>query len=357
MSDADIFSGHDETQETVFLNSVGTRFRPDLAFPKLSEDMLERLKSYGEEEDVDADICLYSHGDRNIDLFIVLEGGIDIILPDAQGGSKVYNQIRAFNFSGEINLFNSQGAVVEARTIARSRLLRIPRNKLRELMRAEGDIANLLVQASVWRRLRIVEAAVSGVTLKGFPDDPQMILLRRFFLRNTYPHHVTELTPSDLDASEAENSYPIVLLPDGRRLERPGIPALADELGITEIPDASIIFDVAVVGAGPGGLAAAVYAASEGLSTVVIEAVAPGGQAGTSSKIENYLGFPTGISGQQLATRAQMQALKFGVDFAIAREVITIERTDGIHKFNFGRRSLDSHAIRRRRNRCAVSYA
>lgn len=332
MSDADIFSDHNETQETVFLNSVGTRFRPDLAFPKLSEDMLERLRSYGEEEDVDADICLYSHGDRNIDLFIVLEGGIDIILPDAQGGRRVYNQIRALNFSGELNLFNSQGAVVEARTIAWSRLLRIPRNKLKELMRAEGDIANLLVQASVWRRLRIVEAAVSGVTLKGFPDDPQMILLRRFFLRNTYPHHVTELTPGDLNVSDAASSYPIVLLPDGRRLERPGIPALADELGITEIPDASIVFDVTVVGAGPGGLAAAVYAASEGLSTVVVEAIAPGGQAGTSSKIENYLGFPTGISGQQLATRAQMQALKFGVDFAIAREVVTIDRVENIHR-------------------------
>jgi len=344
MSGADIFSGHDETHEAVFLNSVGTTFRPDLAFPKLSEDMLERLRSYGEEEDVDADICLYSHGDRNIDLFIVLEGGIDIILPEAQGGNRVYNQIRALNFSGELNLFNSQGAVVEARTIARSRLLRIPRNKLRELMRAEGDIANLLVQASVWRRLRIVEAAVSGVTLKGFPDDPQMILLRRFFLRNTYPHHVIELTPGDLDASEAESCYPIVLLPDGRRLERPVIPVLADELGITEIPDPSIVFDIAVVGAGPGGLAAAVYAASEGLSTVVIEAVAPGGQAGTSSKIENYLGFPTGISGQQLATRAQMQALKFGVEFAIAREVVTIERADDIHTLTL----TGGHSIRTR---------
>jgi len=344
MSGADIFSGHDETQEAVFLNSVGTTFRPDLAFPKLSEDMLERLRSYGEEEDVDANICLYSHGDRNIDLFIVLEGGIDIILPDAQGGNRVYNQIRALNFSGELNLFNSQGAVVEARTIARSRLLRIPRNRLRELMRAEGDIANLLVQASVWRRLRIVEAAVSGVTLKGFPDDPQMILLRRFFLRNTYPHHVTELTPDDLGPSDAASSYPIVLLPDGRRLERPGITALADELGITEIPDAAIVFDVAVVGAGLGGLAAAVYAASEGLSTVVIEAVAPGGQAGTSSKIENYLGFPTGISGQQLATRAQMQALKFGVDFAIAREVVTIERNNDIHRLTLA----GGHSIRTR---------
>ena len=332
MSDTDGFSNNDETEEAVFLNSVGTRFRPDLAFPKLSEDMVERLRSYGHEESVRIDTCLYSHGDRNIDLFVVLEGGIDVVLPGANGGMKVYNQIRAFNFSGEINLFNSQGAVVEARTVAPSRLLRIPRAKLKELMRAEGDIANLLVQACVWRRLRIVEAAVSGVTLKGLPDDPQMILLRRFFLRNIYPHHVVELTEDDVNASGSDISYPVVQLPDGRVLERPAISNLADQLGITEIPDSKTIFDVAVVGAGPGGLAAAVYAASEGLSTVVIEAVAPGGQAGTSSKIENYLGFPTGIGGQQLATRAQMQALKFGVDFAIAREVVTIEPVEGIHR-------------------------
>jgi thioredoxin reductase (NADPH) len=346
MSDTHGFSNHDETEEAVFLNSVGTRFRPDLAFPKLSEDMVERLRSYGQEESVGTDICLYSHGDRNIDLFVVLEGGIDVVLPGARGGMKVYNQIRAFNFSGEINLFNSQGAVVEARTVAPSLLLRIPRARLKELMRAEGDIANLLVQACVWRRLRIVEAAVSGVTLKGLPDDPQMILLRRFFLRNIYPHHVVEMTEDDLNASGSKISYPVVLLPDGRVLERPAISNLADELGITEIPDSKTIFDVAVVGAGPGGLAAAVYAASEGLSTVVIEAVAPGGQAGTSSKIENYLGFPTGIGGQQLATRAQMQALKFGVDFAIAREVVTIEPVEGIHRLTLaGGHSICTRSI------------
>jgi thioredoxin reductase (NADPH) len=127
-------------------------------------------------------------------------------------------------------------------------------------------------------------------------------------------------------------SYPVVQLPDGRVLARPEISVLADELGITEIPDSNTIFDVAVVGAGPAGLAAAVYAASEGLSTVVVEKIAPGGQAGTSSKIENYLGFPTGIGGQQLAIRAQMQAVKFGVHFAISREVVSVSKTLGIYK-------------------------
>jgi thioredoxin reductase (NADPH) len=119
---------------------------------------------------------------------------------------------------------------------------------------------------------------------------------------------------------------------DGRVLARPSITALADELGITELPDSEMVYDVTVVGAGPAGLAAAVYAASEGLSTLVVEGIAPGGQAGTSSKIENYLGFPTGISGQQLGSRAHLQALKFGVHFAISREIVSAQQVDGIHR-------------------------
>jgi thioredoxin reductase (NADPH) len=131
---------------------------------------------------------------------------------------------------------------------------------------------------------------------------------------------------------DVESTLPAVALSDGRTLYRPTITELADELGITELPDPDMIYDVTVVGAGPAGLAAAVYAASEGLCTIVIEGTAPGGQAGTSSKIENYLGFPTGISGQRLASRAQLQALKFGVRFAISREVVTAEQTECIHK-------------------------
>jgi thioredoxin reductase (NADPH) len=135
---------------------------------------------------------------------------------------------------------------------------------------------------------------------------------------------MVELQDEALVETDVPTNYPTVELANGRVLTRLENSELADALGITELPDSSEIFDVAVVGAGPGGLAAAVYAASEGLSTVVIEGVAPGGQAGTSSKIENYLGFPTGIGGQQLAIRALMQALKFGVEFAIARAVVSV---------------------------------
>jgi thioredoxin reductase (NADPH) len=204
-------------------------------------------------------------------------------------------------------------------------------------MRAEGDIANLIMQATIWRRIGIISEAGGGIVLLGHAGDAETIQLQRFLLRNTYPHRIVETTEEvstqvDDYRSGHESTLPAVVLSDGRTLHRPTITQLADELGITELPDPHMIYDVTVVGAGPSGLAAAVYAASEGLCTIVIEGIAPGGQAGTSSKIENYLGFPTGISGQRLASRAQLQALKFGVKFAISRDVITAEQIDGIHR-------------------------
>lgn len=311
--------------------------RPDLAFPKLTEEMVERLRPYGHEESISADVHLFTFGERGVDMFVVLDGQIDMSLPATSGESKIIAHHQRFDFSGELNLLNSQGSLVEARTVGECRLLRIPRSGLQRLMRAEGDIANLIMQATIWRRIGIISEADGGIVLKGHAGDAETIQLQRFLLRNTYPHKIVETTqeePPHVDHSRSghASALPAVVLSDGRTLYRPTITQLADELGITELPDPRRIYDVTVVGAGPSGLAAAVYAASEGLCTIVIEGIAPGGQAGTSSKIENYLGFPTGISGQRLASRAQLQALKFGVEFAISRDVVTAEQIDGIHK-------------------------
>ncbi len=298
--------------------------------------MGERLRAYGREEWLAENLLLFTAGDRQVDLFVVLEGEITISLPPRDGEAKIIAYHRRFDFTGELNMLNSQGSLVEARTVTESRILRIPRSGLQRLMRAEGDIANLIAQATIWRRIGIIDEAAGGVTLFGHAGDAEMIELQRFFIRNNYPHRIVDLQdvsalPDD-GLTDVEPSLPAVVLSSGRTLYRPTIAELADELGITELPDPEMIYDVAVVGAGPAGLAAAVYAASEGLCTIVIEGIAPGGQAGTSSKIENYLGFPTGISGQRLASRAQLQALKFGVRFAISRQVVTAEQTDGIHK-------------------------
>jgi thioredoxin reductase (NADPH) len=312
-------------------------FRPELAFPQLTEEMVERLRPYGREETVPANHSLFIPGERQVDMFVVLDGEITISLPTAGGETKVIAHHRRFDFSGELNLLNAQGSLVGARTVTESRILRIPRSELQRLMRAEGDIANLIAQATIWRRIGLLGEATGGIVLMGHAGDAEMTELQRFLVRNSYPHRIVEApveeaAPPDIGLSDFDSSSPAVVLSDGRTLYRPTIAELADELGITELPDPEMIYDVTVVGAGPAGLAAAVYAASEGLCTLVIESIAPGGQAGTSSKIENYLGFPTGISGQRLASRAQLQALKFGVRFAISREVITAEQIDGIHK-------------------------
>lgn len=147
--------------------------------------------------------------------------------------------------------------MAEARTISESRLLRIDPSQLQRLMRAEGDIANLIVQAAIWRRIAIMKDATGGVVLMGQPNEPQTTQLQRFFIRNSYPFRIVETSPEDLHgAAGGAAGLPAVQLSSGRVLYRPTIPELADELGITELPDPERIYDVAVVGAGPGGLAA-----------------------------------------------------------------------------------------------------
>jgi thioredoxin reductase (NADPH) len=322
-------------------------FRSDLAFQTLTEEMVRRLKGYGREEIVPQNVTLYTHGDRDSDMFVVLDGGIDVVLRSLSGGYKVFAHHRKHQFSGELSLLNSQRAVTEARTVMESRLLRISRKELRLLMRSEGDIANIIVSAAIWRRIGIVADASGGVVLRGFAGNADLMHLQRFFVRNYYPHRIEEIPKDDEPGKGTVSSQlPAVVLPGGRILSRPSITDLADELGITELPDPHTIYDVAVVGAGPSGLAAAVYAASDGLSTIVIEGTAPGGQAGTSSKIENYLGFPTGVSGAQLASRGHLQALKFGVHFAISREIVAAQQIDGIHKLTLaGGKTVCSRSV------------
>jgi thioredoxin reductase (NADPH) len=312
-------------------------FRPDLAFPKLTEEMVERLRGYGVEETIAGEVVLFTYGDRQVDMFVILDGEIEISISGSDGEKKVISQPGKLEFTGELNLLNSQGSLVEARTVVESRVVRITRDALQRLMRAEGEIANMITSATIWRRIGIIGGGIGGIVVMGDLVDPETIGLQRFLVRNSYPHRIVE-APAVLAVqtedvlTDNEPKLPAVLLTDGRTLYRPTITELADELGITELPDPTMVYDVIVVGAGPSGLAAAVYAASEGLCTIVVEGTAPGGQAGTSSKIENYLGFPTGISGQRLASRAQLQALKFGVRFAISRDVVSAEQVDGIHR-------------------------
>jgi thioredoxin reductase (NADPH) len=313
-------------------------FNPELAFPYLTEEMVARLQGYGHQETFEAGAALWTRGEREVDMFVVLEGTVEVYAQGDNGERKAVATLHEKQFSGELDLLSSRRTLVDGCTATACVLLRVPRSQLQRLLRSEGDIANLIMQATIWRRLGILERSSASIILLGRRTAADTLELQRFLTRNNYPHRLLEPTAEQFAHAEPEtlspDEYllPAVIFADGRVLHRPTIADLADQLGLTEVLDPETTYDIAVVGAGPAGLAAAVYGASEGLSTLVIEGIAPGGQAGTSSKIENYLGFPTGVSGQELAYRAQVQAQKFGARLAISRDAVAIDQMDGIHQ-------------------------
>jgi len=316
--------------------STSPPFNAELAFPYLTEEMVTRLHGFGHKETFDAGVDLWTRGEREVDMFVVLDGVVDVYAQGENGERKVIATLHEKQFSGELDLLSSRQTLVNGCTATACALLRIPRTELQRLLRSEGDIANLILQATIWRRLGIVARSSASIILLGRSTATDTMLLQRFLTRNNYPHQLLEPTPEQFEHAEAEASstdeylLPAVIFADGKILHRPTLAELADQLGLTETLDPETIYDIIVVGAGPAGLAAAVYGASEGLSTLVIEGIAPGGQAGTSSKIENYLGFPTGVSGLELANRAQVQAQKFGARLAISRDVVAIDQVNGL---------------------------
>ena len=294
-------------------------------FPRLSEEMAARLAAYGVEEGLPKDTLLFARGQRRVDFFLVLDGSIEIFDLDHAGHPNVFTVHTAGQFTGELDQFNDRQILVSARTGTDSRVVRVKRADFRRLVTGEPDIGETIMRAFILRRVGLIRHVHGGVVLIGPGHGADTLRLQRFLVRNGYPHRLldTDLDPGAdgfLSCFElTPDQLPVVISSDERILRNPSTAALADDLGLTETIDPDRVHDLVVVGAGPAGLAAAVYAASEGLATVVVEGVAPGGQAGTSSKIENYLGFPTGISGQALAGRAQVQAQKFGARLAISR--------------------------------------
>ncbi|MBC7781407.1 MAG: FAD-dependent oxidoreductase [Proteobacteria bacterium] len=304
-------------------------------FPRLSDEMAARIATYGEAQDLPAGTVVFERGQRSVDFFFVLEGNIEIFDSGEQCTPQVITTHGERQFTGELDLFNDRAILVSGRTGADTRVIRVRRADFRRLVTGEPDIGEILMRAFILRRVGLIRHTHGGVVLIGPGHAADTLRLQRFLTRNGYPMRLFD-TEADPDAGGfldcfriTPDQLPVVIVEDQHVLRNPTTARLADELGLTEIIDPARVYDVAIVGAGPAGLAAAVYAASEGLDTIVIEGTAPGGQAGTSSKIENYLGFPTGISGQALAGRAQVQAQKFGARLAISRNVagLDCERT------------------------------
>ena len=300
-------------------------------FPVLSEGMAARVARYGSEERFEARAPVFDRGDRSVDFFVVASGSIEIFDVDEHDQPQVFVVLRARQFAGELDLFNDRQVLVSARAGEASRILRIKRADFRRLVSTEADIGEIVMRAFILRRVGLIRHVHGGVVVVGPAHSADTLRLQQFLSRNAYPHRLLD-TEHDAEAggfldcfSLTAADLPVVVAPGHRVLRNPSLAQMADDLGLTETFDHTKVFDLAVVGAGPAGLAAAVYGASEGLQTIVVESMAPGGQAGTSSKIENYLGFPTGISGQALAGRAQVQAQKFGARLALSRAVVGLD--------------------------------
>jgi thioredoxin reductase (NADPH) len=299
-------------------------------FPRLDAETQARLAPYGQVETPTTGETLFRRGDREVDFFVVLEGAIDL-LDEKDAGESAFHSYGIGQFTGELHLFNDRALLVTGQAAPDTRLLRISRTEFQRMVSTEADIGEMIMRAFILRRVELIASGQGGVTLVGSSHAAGTHRVRAFLTRNAHPYRLLDLDsdPAGLaaiaDFAVGEDDLPIVMLPGGETLRNPTSTALASALGIDQAGDPDLIYDVAVVGAGPAGLAASVYAASEGLSTVAIESEAPGGQAGTSSRIENYLGFPTGISGQALAGRAQVQAQKFGARLAVSRPVVNLD--------------------------------
>jgi thioredoxin reductase (NADPH) len=305
--------------------------RRSQTFPRLEPEMMDRVSAFGSEIEVKKDTTLFSRGERHTDFFLIRSGSIEILDPLGDGSLRVLAHQGEREFTGELDLFNDREILVTARAAEDSRLIRLERSSFLRMMSAEPDIGEIVTRALILRRVGFIKHGQAGVVLIGPGHAADTLRLQRFLTRNGYPHRLID---SDIDEHAGEMvaalkicalSLPVIVPPGKPVLQNPATQELADVLGLTEAIDPAEVYDVLVVGAGPAGLAAAVYAASEGLKTIVIEGVAPGGQAGTSSKIENYLGFPTGISGQALAGRAQVQAQRFGARLAISRMAVSVD--------------------------------
>jgi len=298
--------------------------------PHLSDADIARITPYGSERTWRAGETVVRPGDPAIGMLLVLEGRVRIMQPDGIGDSALVTEHGPGNFSADIGHLSGMPEMVDAVAVEDVRAIVVRPACLRALMVAEAMLGEMIMQALLLRRAGLIQRG-RGPTLIGHGSDPALLDLQAFLRRQNYPYSLLDI---DVDAGAAAtlgkfeaspSDLPLVICPNGSVLRRPDIKQVLGCLGLLPEIDATLVYDVAIIGAGPAGLAAAVYAASEGLRVIVLDALSPGGQAGASARIENYLGFPTGISGQALAGRAYVQAQKFGVEMLIPAQAQSLD--------------------------------
>jgi thioredoxin reductase (NADPH) len=306
-----------------------------LAFPRLSESEVECLAGLAEICSFDDGETIFQAGGRGLPFYVVESGGIAIV-DESRAEPKTIVVHGPREFTGDVSLLTDRPAVVSAYARGPCRAYCVSQAQLRQVIQEIPDLSDKLLEAFQTRRTLLERSGFVGVRVFGHLGDPDVTVIREFFDKNKVPH-------TWIDADEAEGQAALQLLgvgPDqlpfvacnrGTRSPRPTVTRLAECLGLKR-QISTEPFDLVIVGAGPAGLAAAVYGASEGLATIVLDRFGPGGQAGTSSRIENYMGFPAGLSGADLANRGYLQALKFGAELVAPVEVRSMTREDRVHR-------------------------
>jgi thioredoxin reductase (NADPH) len=309
--------------------------RRDQMFPILKPAEIMRLYRFGTVQRYHAHEPLVRSGEASHGLAVILTGTVAVTRHDETGHHEPIVTYSPGGFMGELAHLSGHPALADTHALEPVEALIIPSERLRALLVAEAELGERIMRALILRRVGLIEAGIGGPLIIGQADDGNVLRLETFLARNGHPHQ--RLDPlSDPAAGTlierlhiASEHLPIVLCPGGQLLRNPTEFELARCIGLVGALDPNRLYDVVVVGAGPAGLASAVYAASEGLSVLVLDCHAFGGQAGASTRIENYLGFPTGITGMALMARAYTQAQKFGAEMAIPDEAVSLEG-DGV---------------------------
>ena len=305
--------------------------RRDQMFPSLSAEEVDRIRRFGDILHAEAGAMLAKAGGVSPGLMVILQGRARISRRDAHDESHMIVEHEPGQFIGELAQLSGRPSLVDVEALTDLEVLRIKPDRLRAVLIAEAELGERIMRALILRRVGLLETGAGGPVIIGRTGDGEVIRLSGFLGRNGHPYQ--HLDPDQIDCAKVliekfsidEAELPIVLCPGGQILRHPSNAELARCIGMVGKLDPDKVFDVAVVGAGPAGLATAVYAASEGLSVLVLDTRAFGGQAGASARIENYLGFPTGVSGMALMGRAYTQAQKFGANLAIPDEVEALD--------------------------------
>jgi thioredoxin reductase (NADPH) len=304
--------------------------RREQMFPKLDARQLARLEARGLRRRTIAGEVLAEPGESHRSQLVVLSGRLEVFIP-GKLGAHLLTGLERGDFTGELSTLRGVAGFSRVRVAEAGEVLVISESDLRALVQSDAELSEIFMRAFILRRMGLVAAGHGDVTLIGSRHAGNTLRLREFLTRNNYPYASLDVDEDPgvqalLDRFQVKlEEVPVVLCSEGKVLRNPDIHALAEFLGMNPEVNQTKVHDMVVVGAGPAGLAAAVYGASEGLDVLVIEATAYGGQAGQSSRIENYLGFPTGISGAALAGRAFTQAQKFGAGLNVATEVVRID--------------------------------